>query len=521
MTNKVIVYVLLVVFISMSVLFNACKEVPSMDLKKEQIIPIPLSVVPTYESFELNAKTQISFANSDENVEPIAYYLAEILKPATGFELPIVPKAKAKNKGNILLSLQANNSEIGDEGYELEINRKNILIKANKPAGLLYGIQTLRQLLPASIEHKSVQQMNWYIASGVIRDFPKYKHRGAMLDVARHFFGVDDVKRYIDLLTYYKMNVLHLHLADDQGWRIEIKSWPKLAEIGGSTQVGGGEGGYYTQEQYKEIVAYAQERFITIIPEIDMPGHTNAALASYAELNCNNKATELYSGTEVGFSSLCIHKKITYKFVDDVVREIAEMTPGKYFHLGGDEPLSTKHEDFIYFIDKTLKIVEKYGKVPVGWDEIAHADINSNTLLQYWTNNKNAKKGLDKGAEIIMSPAKYTYLDMKYDSTTVLGLQWAGLIEVDKAYQWSPDTMIQDINTKQIVGIESPLWSETITNIDEIEFLAFPRLPGYAEIAWSQDSLRNWDTYKLRLANHGKRFEAMEIDYYKSPKVDW
>jgi len=511
--NLISLLVLVLIFCS------ACKETPSMDLTQESIIPIPISVLPTYASFELNANTQISIENS--NIKPLANYLSDLLHPATGFKLAIVSKDNAKRKGNITLSLNANDSILGNEGYQLEIDKKNIQITANKHAGLLYGIQTLRQLLPVNIEHDSVNHLNTYIASGSIRDFPKYKHRGAMLDVARHFFGVEDVKRYIDLLACYKMNVLHLHLADDQGWRIEIKTWPKLTEIGGSTQVGGGEGGFYTQEQYQEIVAYAEERYITIIPEIDMPGHTNAALASYAELNCNDKATKLYTGTHVGFSSLCIHKDITYQFVDDVVREIAAITPGKYFHLGGDESHSTKHSDFIYFINKTIKIIEKYGKIPVGWDEISHANIAENTVIQYWSNDKNAKKGLSKGAKVIMSPAAYAYLDMKYNSTTVLGLDWAGLIEVDKAYQWNPDTMIQEINTKQIAGIESPLWSETVTNIDEIEYLVFPRLPGYAEIAWSQDSLRNWDSYKLRLAKHGERFEAMEIDYYKSPKVDW
>lgn len=518
MSNKILKMVLPILI---GIMLYACAESPNLNLQDQAIIPVPVSVISSYESFELNAKSEINFDSNFKEIEPIANYLASLLQPATGFDLLVAPTLKPKRRGSIYLSLNLNDTLLGDEGYQLEITTQKVILKANKPAGLVFGIQTLRQLFPPSIEMKQVQEQEWYIPSGIIHDFPKYKHRGSMLDVARHFFSVDDVKRYIDLLACYKMNILHLHLADDQGWRIEIKSWPKLTEIGGSTQVGGDKGGFYTQEEYKNIVSYAQERFITIIPEIDMPGHTNAALASYAELNCDDKATELYTGTKVGFSSLCIHKEITYKFIDDVVREIAALTPGKYFHLGGDESHSTKHDDFIYFINRVVKIVEDNGKIPVGWDEIAHADISENTIIQYWANNENAKKGLSKGAQVIMSPAAYAYIDMKYDSTTVLGLAWAGLIEVDKAYQWNPDTMIHEINTNQIAGIESPLWSETVTNMDEIEHMLFPRLPGYAEIAWAQDSLQNWETYKLRLAKQAKRFEAMEINYYKSPKVDW
>ncbi len=210
---------------------------------------------------------------------------------------------------------------------------------------------------------------------------PKYGYRGAMLDVARHFFTVDEVKKYIDLLAMYKINKLHLHLSDDQGWRIEIKSWPNLTNYGGSTEVGGGPGGFYTQEEYIELVSYAQERFITIIPEIDLPGHTNAALASYPELNCNGKSPDLYTGTEVGFSTLCANKEITFQFLDDVIREISEITPGPYFHIGGDESHVTKEEDYITFINRSQDMVLKYGKKVMGWDEIQNADLKSILLL--------------------------------------------------------------------------------------------------------------------------------------------
>jgi hexosaminidase len=252
-----------------------------------------------------------------------------------------------------------------------------------------------------------------------------------------------------------------------------------------------------------------------------MPGHTNAALASYAELNCNGKATQLYTGIEVGFSTLCTSKEITYQFVDDVFRELAALTPGPYLHIGGDESHVTPLEDYIPFINRVQQIVKNHGKKVIGWDEIANADLVENSVVQFWDNEKNTTMAIEKGAKVIVSPASKAYLDMKYDSTTQLGLSWAGFIEVDHGYSWNPVEAHPLLTKENILGIEAPLWSETVTNIDEIEYLVFPRLPGYAEIGWTKPESRNWDEYKLRLAKHGKRFEAKDINYYRSPKVPW
>jgi hexosaminidase len=317
------------------------------------------------------------------------------------------------------------------------------------------------------------------------------------------------------------MNVLHLHLSDDQGWRIEIKSWPNLTALGGQTEVGGGEGGFYTQEQYSEIVKYAQERFITVIPEIDMPGHTNAALASYPELNASGKATELYTGTDVGFSSLATGKEITYKFIGDVVRELSALTPGPWFHIGGDESNATKLEDYIPFVNRVQDTVAAYGKQVLGWDEIALATLKPNTAVQYWAKEANAIKGIAQGAKVLMSPSKYAYIDMQYDSTSIYGLHWAAYIEVDEAYNWDPASLAPGIKKENILGIECPLWAETIAVRAEAEYLLFPRLPGYAEIGWTPVELRSWDDYKVRLANHGERMTAMGISFYPSTRVDW
>jgi len=340
-----------------------------------------------------------------------------------------------------------------------------------------------------------------------------------MLDVSRHFFGVDDVKRYIDLISHYKMNRLHLHLTDDQGWRIEIKSWPNLTDHGAKTQVNGGGGGYYTQEQYREIVDYACKHYVTIIPEIDTPGHTNAALAAYPELNITEDTPALYEGTEVGFSSLGIHMEITYKFLDDVIRELAAITPGPYIHIGGDEAHSTPKEDYKLFIERFEQIIYNHNKIPIGWAEVGVAELNPKTIAQHWQGAayQEAKK---QGCKIILSPGNKTYLDMKYDETSPLGLDWAGLVSVKDAYDWEPGSYMDQLEESDILGIEAPIWSETLLTINDIEFMAFPRLPGLAELAWSPKG-QSWDEYKVRLAKHGTHMEKLDINFFRSPDVDW
>jgi len=487
----------------------------------ENLIPKPVSVKTAEGSFEITSSTLLFAEDGSAETLRIGRYLGDKLKPATGFELKMAAGIDSSKKGNIILALISGDSSTDAEGYELAISKDQLKISAHNPAGLFYGVQTVLQLLPPSIESRSKQKGPWLIGAGTIVDQPEYAWRGSMLDVARHFFDVDDVKRYIDLLVFYKMNLLHLHLSDDQGWRIEIKSWPNLTKHGGSTEVGGGKGGFYTQEQYKDIVQYAQERFITVIPEIDMPGHTNAALASYAELNCNDSATKLYTGTEVGFSTLCTKKEITYKFIDDVLRELSAITPGPYLHIGGDESHATKKEDYIPFMTRVQQMVKTHGKLAIGWDEIALSTLQPNTVAQFWADSANSTMAVKQGAKIMMSPAKRAYLDMQYDSTSKLGLHWAAYIEVDDAYNWDPAKYVSTITRENILGVEAPLWSETVANMEDIEWLVFPRLPGYAEIGWSPPGSRSWDEYRVRLGKHGARMKAMGINYYKSKKVDW
>ena len=502
--------------------FSSCGEkIPPTpkDLAEEALIPKPSSMSATGSSFRLTANTTIYVDGNSDEVKRLGELFAKKINPATGYNLKVVATDTPPSDG-IFFNLNKKAS-LGKEGYDLDIQEELLQLSANEPAGIFRGIQTLMQLLPAEIEAASVQNIAWEMASGTISDQPEFEYRGAMLDVSRHFFGVKDVKRFIDLITMYKMNVLHLHLADDQGWRIEIKSWPKLTEIGGSTEVGGGAGGFFTQEDYKEIVKYAADRYVMIVPEIDMPGHTNAALASYAELNCDGKARELYTGTEVGFSTLCTDKEITYKFVDDVFRELAAITPGPYLHIGGDESHATKKKDYIKFIDKVQDIVASHGKQMMGWDDIIAGDLKTNAVVQHWAKEDNAKLAVDKNVKIVMSPAKRAYLDMQYDSTTHLGLHWAGYIEVDDGYNWNPNKYIPEVKNKNIIGIEAPLWTETVTNMDELEYLVFPRLLGYAEMGWTDESKRDWSEYATRLGKQKQRMEIMGLDYYPSKRVPW
>ncbi|MEZ5103481.1 MAG: beta-N-acetylhexosaminidase [Draconibacterium sp.] len=494
-------------------LLSSCEKTPPTDLTKTSFIPKPVSVTATGEAFTIESTTVIYVENETEKA---GKYLSERLTDVTGYDLSVEKASETPAKG-IYLTLSESSEDLGEEGYNLNMDKKLITIMAKTSAGCINGIQTLLQTLPVSVV--AGDEIN--IPTGKIHDVPEYEYRGVMLDVARHFFNVDEVKQFIDFLAMYKMNYLHLHLSDDQGWRIEIKSWPKLTEIGGSLEVGGGKGGFFTQEQYKELVNYAQERNITIVPEIDMPGHTNAALASYPELNCDGKARELYTGTEVGFSTLCTSKEVVYQFIDDVIRELSEITPGPYIHIGGDESHVTPLEDYIPFINRVQEIVLSHGKKVIGWDEIANATLVDNATVQFWSDDKNTTKGFEQGAKVLMSPAARAYLDMKYDSLTTLGLHWAGYIEVDHGYNWDPTSMVPGLTRDKILGVEAALWSETVTNIDDIEYMVFPRLPGYAEIGWTAPNSRNWDEYKTRLAQHGKRFDDLDINFYPSKLVPW
>jgi hexosaminidase len=343
-------------------------------------------------------------------------------------------------------------------------------------------------------------------------DSPRYEWRGVMLDVARHFFGVDDVKRFVDVIARYGLNRLHLHLTDDQGWRIEIRSWPRLAEVGGSSAVGGGPGGWYTQDEYAELVAFAAARGIVVVPEIDLPGHVNAALVAYPQLAPAGYSPEPYTGTDVGFSSLDVTNERTYGFVEDVVREIAALTPGPYFHIGGDEAAATAPSEYVDFVERTAAIVGRHGKRLVGWEEIARAKLPRGTIVQHWKDPKLAARATEQGASIVMSPASRTYFDLKYDESTELGTTWAGYVGIRDAYDWDPG---------DVLGVEAALWSETLASLADVELMAFPRLLALAEVASAPPQQLNWVDFRARLAEHGPELAALDVNFFRSPEIQW
>ncbi|WP_416519166.1 beta-N-acetylhexosaminidase [Streptomyces achromogenes] len=487
----------------------------------DRVVPAPVSAKPGGTPYRITRATRIRVDGPAE-VRRIGAYLAGILRPSTGYPLPLTDHGS----GGIRLRLRS--GDFGAEGYRLHSGAGGVTLTARTPAGLFHGVQTLRQLLPPAVEKKTVQRGPWRIAGGTVEDRPRYAYRGAMLDVARHFFTVAQVKRYIDQVALYKVNELHLHLSDDQGWRIAVDSWPRLAAYGGATQVGGGPGGYYTKADYREIVRYAASRYLEVVPEIDMPGHTNAALSSYAELNCDGVAPPPYTGTRVGFSSLCVPKEVTYDFVDDVIRELAALTPGRYLHIGGDEAHSTSHPDYVAFMDRVQPVVARYGKTVIGWHQLTGARPAPGALAQYWGLDRTAAAEKEQvaqaarnGTGIVLSPADRIYLDMKYTEATPIGTKWAGLVEVRRSYDWDPGSYLAGVPASAVRGVEAPLWTETVQTTADIEYLAFPRFAGAAELGWSPAARLGWDGYRERLAAQGPRWDALGIGYYRSPQVPW
>lgn len=481
--------------------------------------------------------------------------LAERLRAATGWAVPVVTGAGSDGDaadagpGASDIAIVVAPGEVDEvdaaEGYTLRTGADGARIGAATAAGAFLGTQSLRQLLPAALEaaDATAPAGGWTAPAVTITDAPRFAYRGAMLDVARHFYPVEDVERYLDDLALLKLNALHLHLTDDQGWRIRIDAWPELTGIGASTSVDGAGGGFYTKVDYRRIVAYAADRNITIVPEIDLPGHTNAALSAYPELTPDGVAPAPYEGIEVGFSSLSAapgQAEATDRFLADVTREIADLTPGPWLHIGGDESLSTPKDDYLDLVRRITSAAAATGKTVIGWHELgASSELPAGTIGQYWNyvepeNDHHVelvRSIVDQGGRLIMSPADVAYLDMKYvdDPQTnlgrTLGLEWAkGATTLDEAYAWEPTAIVDGVGDDAILGIEAPIWSETTRRIEDVEFLALPRLVAIAEIAWSPAPPaggRDHADFFERVAALGTRWDAMGVTYYPVRGVPW
>jgi hexosaminidase len=493
----------------------------------QDIVPAPVVVTAnTAVSYQLNPGTVVFTSPAAWSVGD---YLAGLVRPATGFVAPVVSiPAIPEVLPGISLLLQGADPSVGAEGYQLDVTARSVVIRAQTAAGLFYGVQTLRQLLPAKLADRTWQAGPWLVPGGHVLDFPRYGHRGAMLDVARHFMPVADVKRYIDEISLYKVNYLHLHLTDDQGWRLAINGWPRLTSFGSTTGEGGGPGGFYTQDQFREIVAYARARFVTIVPEVDVPAHSDAALASYAQLNCDGVAPPIYTGVgPAPAGTLCVDKAVTFQFLNDVIGQIAALTPGPYVDIGGDEVSTLSTDQFTAFMQHVQQIVLAHGKKLMGWAEALTATTPSVSTGQFWIydgTQDQVAAATQQGAQLVMSPCIFTYLDQKYAPNTPpdpLGLEWAGDINTQSAYGWDPTQVLAGVPDTAIAGVEAPLWTDTVTTFAQVQQMTFPRLPAIAEIGWSTMASHDWTSFSQRLANQGPLWKAMGVDYYQDPDVAW
>ncbi|MBO0980055.1 family 20 glycosylhydrolase [Microbacterium sp. SD291] len=500
------------------------------------LVPVPVSATAGEGRMPVTAATRVHGAAA------VATLLADAVERRSSIRIATAAQRTAEGEpasGDLVLRIDPDMAAA--EGYTLTVGDTAEVVGADE-AGLFYGVQTLLQLL------REDEDGTWAILRADIADAPRFARRGVMLDVARHFFGVADVKAFIDGVSALKLNHLHLHLSDDQGWRIHIDSWPLLTERSSGTSAGGDPGGFYTKDDYREIVAYAASRHMIVIPEIDLPGHTHAIGVAYPDLVeapvLNDSliaeserlgqplpvAGENYLGWGVGHSSVRIHDERTYRFVRDVVRELAELTPGPYIHIGGDESLGTPKADFDLFAARATAIVVEAGKVPIAWHEMGSAeDIAEGTVGQYWGSTtpagahaEEAARFTARGGALIMSPSNVAYLDMKYAEDSPLGLTWAAFIDVRAAYDWEP-TGILEVPDAAILGIEAPLWSETARTFDDVEQLVFPRAAALAEVAWSpqQSPARTWESFRERLGALAPLWKAEGISFHPAPEIPW
>ena len=501
-----------------------------------ELIPKPLeyNVDEGGGEFILDGDSQI-YVSGDSDVTDIGNYLQQEFRKSTGYQLSVA-EGEAADANDILLAADGDAS-LGEEGYTITVSESGVKVSGYQPHGIFNGVQTLRQLFPADIESTTVVTgTEWAAPYCEINDKPEYSYRGAMIDSARHFFSVDSVKRQIDYMCKYKINKLHLRLADDQGWRLEIKgetetgeSYDKLRTIGASTScaTNGYRPGQYTQEEFQDLAEYAADHYVEIIPEFDMPGHSWAALVSLEYLNStadgkphsgNYDNTKPYDGWDVGFSTLECRNENTYKFIEEVISQAAPLYPSKYIHIGGDEAHSTSTEDYTYFMNRVTEIAQKYGKTPIGWqhyDDVVAGTIEDkdNTVTQYWLTD-GAK--FTPGVKYMVSPANYAYMDMIYDSSCPYGLQWAGPNPIDDSYNWDPTNYLPEGGSKdQIVGVEAPLFGETLATDEALDYMIYPRLMGHAEIGWTPKENRDWNEYKTRMIAHGERLRNQGIGFFE------
>jgi hexosaminidase len=500
------------------------------------VIPAPLSI--TEEEGHFLLKDGMSIKTSSGEGERIGLYLSERLSRATGY------KFELQGEGNIVLEIDKG-LNVGEEDYRLEVQPEEVKIIACTGAGLFYGVQTLLQLLPAEIESKTrVKGIEWKAPCVKVEDAPRLGYRGIMLDVCRHFLSVERIKKQLDVLALFKINRFHWHLTDDQGWRIEIKKYPKLTEIGGRRIEGEGHEytGYYTQDEIKEVIAYASARYITIIPEIEMPGHALAAIAGYPELSCKGEETSPRIVWGIEDIVFCAGKEGTFQFLEDVIDEVAVLFPGEYIHIGGDEcpkglwkgcglcqrrireegltgtgEYTAEERLQSYFIERMEKVVAKYGKKIIGWDEILEGGLAETATVMSWRGEKGGIAAANMGHDVIMVPgSEGLYIDQFEGDPKVEPVAIGGLSTVEKVYKYNPVPMAVAKAGKEgyIKGVQCNVWAEYLYTPEKMEYRAYPRILALAETGWAQQSGKNYENFLRRLDNALVRLDCHEINYH-------
>jgi len=524
------------------------------------IIPEPVSVIKQSGHFELPTNIIIQASKSPELKQTIAF-LQERLSIPTGHYVSTVYTPSAAATFKLILNEKAD-ATLGTEGYHLTVGLKQVTVRANQPAGLFYGVQSVLQLLPKEIESKEeVKGIKWVMPCVEVTDYPRLGWRGLMFDVARHFFTKQEVKQYIDAMVRYKYNILHLHLADDEGWRIEIKGLPKLTEVGAWRADRTGSfgdfippkpdeprtyGGFYTQDDIKELVAYAKERFVNIMPEIDVPGHSLAAIAAYPELSCTPEAVnyKVRSGEKIMDwsrgappialvdNNLCPANEKVYVFLDTVFSQIAQLFPFEYIHVGGDEVarnfwekndqikelmkregLKTIPEVQAYFEKRVEKIIQSKGKKFMAWDEVLEGGVSKTAAVMSWRNMQHGLDAAKAGHEVVMTPTQFAYIDyMQADAITEPRV-YASL-RLNKSYEFDP--VPEGANAKFIKGGQANLWTEQVYNIRQAEYMTWPRGFAIAESVWSPKEKKNWANFFARTEKHFERLDIAETKYAPS-----
>ena len=493
------------------------------------IVPRPAEMTRSAGEFRLSDTTAIMLRSTHPEARIVAEYAAECLRRETGLPLPVRTLARGElGAGHIVFATAVSQGSSGIESYSLSVTPKVASLFAQEPRGLFLGVQTLRQML--------ARRDAWCLPCVRINDQPRYRWRGMLLDCGRHFMTKDFVKRYIDLLAYHKMNVLHWHLTEDQGWRIEITKYPRLTEIGAWRGEGDDRyGGFYTQEDIREIVAYAQARYVTIVPEIEMPGHSVAALAAYPGLSCTGGPFEVTTRWGVHSDVYCAGNERTFEFLQDVLSEVIELFPSEYIHIGGDEcpkarweacpkcqarinaeGLDSEHELQSYFIRRIERFLSARGRRLVGWDEILEGGLAPNATVQSWRGLSGAIAAAKAGHDVICSPTSHCYLDYAQSRAPGEPTQM-GFISLETAYAFEPTPpQLTPAQARHVLGVEGNMWTEHAPQ-KRVDWQVFPRLCALSEVMWSPPELRDWDDFQRRMMTHYHRLDALGVTYFLAP----